>query len=149
MRGWLAIDSPDVTVPPRIELNYFSDPDGHDINTLVRGLRYARRLIETDAMQSLGAREVLPGRDCESDAALSDYILDTCETVYHPAGTCKMGPPDDDLAVVDPHYKVHGFKNLRVVDASSMPSIPAGNTYLGHDLSRHAFGHHHAAEAAQ
>lgn len=49
-------------------------------------------------------------------------------TIYHPVGTCKMGPPDDATAVVDPRLKVYGIGNLRVIDASVMPTIASGNT---------------------
>ena len=61
-----------------------------------------------------------------SDDLLIDHIKKTLETVYHPVGTCKMG--NDSMAVVDSSLKVHGVKNLRVVDASIMPTIVSGNT---------------------
>ena len=61
-----------------------------------------------------------------SDDLLIEHIKKTLETVYHPVGTCKMG--NDSMAVVDPSLKVHGVKNLRVVDASIMPKITSGNT---------------------
>ena len=61
-----------------------------------------------------------------SDDMLIEHIKKTLETVYHPVGTCKMG--NDSMAVVDSTLKVHGIKNLRVVDASIMPKIISGNT---------------------
>ena len=64
--------------------------------------------------------------DTSSDEALIKHIKRAVETVYHPVGTCKMG--NDDLAVVDNELRVHGVTNLRVVDASIMPKIVAGNT---------------------
>lgn len=61
-----------------------------------------------------------------TDAALVAYIRETCGTVYHPVGTCKMGT--DPMAVVDPELRVHGVEGLRVVDASIMPTLTTGNT---------------------
>jgi choline dehydrogenase-like flavoprotein len=72
--------------------------------------------------------EQLPGRASESDEQLRDYILGNIGTSYHPAGTCKMGPPGDVTAVVDDRLRVHGIEGLRVADASIMPSIVGGNT---------------------
>ena len=63
-----------------------------------------------------------------SDAALDEHIRNTAITLHHPAGTCKMGPKADPLAVVDPELRVHGVDALRVVDCSVMPTIVSGNT---------------------
>ena len=68
-----------------------------------------------------------PGKSIQSDEDLLAYIRKTAVTVYHPVGTCKMGT--DDLSVVSPgDLKVKGLSNLRVIDASVMPSIVSGNT---------------------
>ena len=70
--------------------------------------------------------EYAPGSRATSDAAIDSYIRQSCETIYHPVGTCKMGT--DAMAVVDPKLKVHGVEALRIVDASIMPTLVAGNT---------------------
>ena len=75
---------------------------------------------------SFGGREVLPGAEITSDEALEAYIRQTCTTVYHPVGTCKMGV--DPMAVVDPELRVYGVTRLRVVDASIMPTRITGHT---------------------
>ena len=70
------------------------------------------------------AGELTPAR---SDAELDDHIRNTAITLHHPAGTCKMGRDSDETAVVDPHLRVRGVENLRVVDASVMPDLISGN----------------------
>ena len=70
--------------------------------------------------------ELLPGRDVTGDAELREHCRRTVKTNYHPVGTCKMGV--DAAAVVDPRLRVHGLQGLRVVDASIMPTLVAGNT---------------------
>jgi choline dehydrogenase len=70
--------------------------------------------------------EIAPGLDVQSDEAIRAYIRQTGDTIFHPVGTCKMG--HDRLAVVNSQLQVHGVQGLRVVDASIMPTITAGNT---------------------
>lgn len=64
--------------------------------------------------------------DINNDQQLIEFIRETADTEYHPVGTCKMGK--DEMSVVDSKLKVHGVNNLRVVDASIMPTIVTGNT---------------------
>ena len=88
-----------------------------------------RKLMDTPDMVEMQVRgdEIAPGKSIQSDEELLAYIRKTAVTVYHPVGTCKMGI--DDLAVVSPDdLKVKGMGNLRVIDASIMPSIVSGNT---------------------
>lgn len=105
-----------------------------DLRVMIEGIRITLRLLDTHAMAKLGARLVttpLP--------ACQNYNFDTDEywecvcteyttTIYHPVGTCKMGPKDDPEAVVDHELRVHGIRRLRVVDSSIMPTIVRGNT---------------------
>ena len=67
-----------------------------------------------------------PDLNIDNDDEVDQWVRDTGETLYHPVGTCKMG--NDDLAVVDDNLKVKGVDNLRVVDASIMPTLIGGNT---------------------
>lgn len=104
--------------------NYLTDP--YDQNVTVQGLRMARKLADQGALQSLVGEETVPGKDCSSDEQLLEYARRASATVFHPAGTCRMGR--DSKAVVDHQLRVRGVGRLRVVDASIMPSLPTTNT---------------------
>jgi choline dehydrogenase len=106
--------------------NYLSD--ARDCATIVRGVRLARKLAATAALAPYVAGEYRPGPDATTDEAILDFVRDKGATIFHPAGTCKMGPAADPLAVVDPELRVHGLEGMRVVDCSIMPSIVSGNT---------------------
>ncbi len=73
-------------------------------------------------------REELPGAQLNSDEEILDFARDTGGAIFHPAGTCKMGPAGDGTAVVDTELQVHGLYGLRVIDASIMPTLISGNT---------------------
>ncbi len=94
--------------------------------TLLRGVKLARRILNTPAFEKYRNVELSPGAAVQSDADLMDVIRKTAGTAYHPVGTCKMGQGSD--AVVDAQLRVHGVGRLRVVDASIMPTIVGGNT---------------------
>jgi choline dehydrogenase-like flavoprotein len=123
-RGRITLASPDPTAPPRIDPAYLSHPD--DLPVLLNGLKQARAITRAPALARHIARETLPGPGLESDGALADDIRARAETIYHPVGTCRMGL--DPASVTDPAGRVRGAENLRVVDASLMPAIIAGNT---------------------
>jgi choline dehydrogenase len=91
-------------------------------------LRETRRVFLQEAFDEFRGDQIKPGHDVnvEDDDELDNWIRETGETLYHPVGTCKMG--NDDLAVVDDTLKVKGLSNLRVVDASIMPTLIGGNT---------------------
>lgn len=99
-----------------------------DLRTLVSGVREARRIFAADAMARHLGTELFPGAAVESDAELEQAIRAGLMTIYHPVGTCKMGPQSDPAAVVDAQLRVHGIEGLRVADASIMPDIISGNT---------------------
>jgi choline dehydrogenase-like flavoprotein len=124
-RVWIVSDDP--AVRPSIDYGYFTDPDGHDEEVLIAGIRLARRVAETEPMAGWIVREVFPGPDVESDDDLSDALRATHQTVYHVSGTCRMGADDDSMAVCDSRLRVRGVTGLRVVDASVFPTIPSVN----------------------
>ena len=117
--------SPSVDDPPLIHLNYLSDPEDYDISTLVKGLRFGREVASTAPLSEFLGEELAPGPGVVSDRELAEYARDTCETVYHPSGTCRMGTDAD--AVVSPDLKVHGLQNMRVCDASVFPTMVTVN----------------------
>lgn len=123
-RGRIGLTSDDPLAPPRIEANYLSHPD--DMGVLLNGLKIARRVLDAPAMKKHIKAELLPGPGVQSDDALIEDIRARAETIYHPVGSCRMGK--DERSVVDPEARVRGVEGLRVVDASIMPSIIAGNT---------------------
>lgn len=123
-RGSVHIRSADRDEPPSIVANYLSDP--RDRQTSIAALRLARRIAEQPALKALIVREVRPGPDAQSDAALLEHIARLGATSYHPIGTCKMG--SDPMAVVDTELRVHGIAGLRVADASVMPTMVSSNT---------------------
>ena len=123
-RGRILPTSPEPSAYPAIHPNYLATTT--DQQTLVAGMKLSRRLAETKALSPYVAEELRPGPDVTTDAALLDHARDTAATIYHPAGTCKMG--SDDMAVVDARLRVHGIEGLRVVDASIMPTVTSGNT---------------------
>lgn len=99
-----------------------------DLATLVAGVRETRRILSAAPMAAYCGQELSPGAQISSDSDLAKAIRAQITTVYHPVGTCKMGPASDRDAVVDARLRVHGLRRLRVIDASIMPTIVGGNT---------------------
>jgi choline oxidase len=126
-RGTVRLRSRDFRDRPRVDPRYFTDPDGHDMAVMLAGITLARRIAAQPALRAWVERELVPGPDAVTDDALSDYIRKTHNTVYHPAGTVRMGAVDDSEAVLDPRLRVKGVTGLRVADASVMPFLPAVN----------------------
>ena len=124
-RGAITLASADPAVAPRIRQNFFASEK--DIRTLRAAVRVARGIASQPALRPFLAGEVAPGPGVVSDAAIDAFIRATAVTAYHPVGTCKMGPHDDPMAVVDSHLRVIGTQGLRVVDASVMPDLVGGN----------------------
>jgi choline dehydrogenase len=123
-RGRISLRSPDPMAAPGIAANYLDHPD--DLPTLRQGLKIARAITQAPALARHIARETLPGPQVASDDQLDADIRARAETIYHPVGTCRMGL--DPASVADPEGRVRGVEGLRVIDASLMPQIIAGNT---------------------
>lgn len=124
-RGQVRIRSADPLQDPVILANYLADE--RDQQTLVRGIRLARRLLQSQALAPYFDSEALPGPLCESDTELLDFARRFGVSSYHVNGTARMGPADDKYAVVDAQLRVHGVENLRVIDSSVMPAMPSAN----------------------
>lgn len=129
-RGKLSLASPDPSVAPLIDFRYFTDSHGQDASLLVRGIRLARDIARTPPFSEYIGEEIFPGEHVTSDEDLSYLARKASNTVYHPSGTCKMGPDADEMAVVDERLRVRGLRGLRVVDASIFPTIPSVNPMI-------------------
>ncbi len=123
-RGHIRINSADSRVAPLIQPNYLSTEG--DRRTAADALRLTRRIAAAPALQRFAPEEFKPGPGFQSDEELARAAGDIGTTIFHPAGTCKMG--SDTMAVVDARLRVHGIAGLRVVDASIMPTLLSGNT---------------------
>jgi len=125
-RGHVRIVSPDARENPSIRFNYLADAS--DCRTMVEAVKYARKVAGAEPIASLMKREFRPGREVRSDDEILDYCRRNGTTIFHPAGTARMGPADDPMAVVDERLRVRGVDGLRVVDCSIMPTLVSGNT---------------------
>lgn len=125
--GTVRLRSMDYRDKPKVDPKYFTDPEGYDMKIAVEGIKTARKIVASPAMEQYAGRELFPGTDVQSDEDIAAYVSKTHNTVYHPAGTCKMGAEDDDSAPLNPNLQVKGVSGLRVVDASVMPQLTAVN----------------------
>jgi choline dehydrogenase len=124
--GTVLLRSADPFELPAIDPRYLSDHEGEDEATLLRGLRLARRVLSEEPLSTFVDGEILPGDDKRSDDELRAHLRALSQTLYHPAGTCRMG--SDAGSVVDPQLRLRGLEGLRVADASVMPKLPRGHT---------------------
>jgi choline dehydrogenase len=125
-RGSVHITSVDPEAPPAIQPNYLSTEE--DRKVAVESLRLTRKIVESPALKPFTPEEYKPGIHYQSDEELVKAAGDIGTTIFHPVGTCKMGRPDDPMAVLDSQLRVRGIHHLRVVDAAAMPTITSGNT---------------------
>ena len=124
-RGRVRLRSGNHADPILLEAGFLTARE--DVDTLIRGVKLARKILRQPALQALISEELLPSAKADiTDAEIEAHIRAYAKTVYHPSGTCKMG--SDPLAVVDPQLRLHGMTGLRVCDASVMPSLISGNT---------------------
>ena len=123
-RGFVRAQSPDTREAPAMQPNYLDTE--LDRRCAIAGVRYARRLAATRALQPYVLEEYRPGPVAQTDEELLGFCRDYGATIFHPSGTCRMGA--DPMAVVDDQLRVHGLGGLRVVDCSVMPTLVSGNT---------------------
>lgn len=123
-RGNVSIGSPDTAINPIISPNWLTDPRDRDI--AIAAFRRGRDLFSTDAMRPIAGSEAFPGSNVTTNAQILEIIKASANSVYNAAGTCKMGKPDDHMAVVSTTGKVFGVERLRLVDASAFPFLPPG-----------------------
>lgn len=123
-RGTVRLASRDCRVATLIDPNYLGDQ--RDQRVMIDGLRIAQRIGSAAALDHWRGAEAQPGRPLQSDDEVLEYLRESLVVYFHYAGTCRVGT--DDLAVVDPHLRVHGISRLRVADASIMPSPVSANT---------------------
>ena len=125
-RGALRLQSDDPLAAPVIALNYLSTDE--DQRVAAEAIRLTRRIMAAEAFRPYTPEEHLPGAEVDDEAGLVVAAGQLGTTIFHPVGTCKMGPASDPSAVVDAELRVHGIERLRVCDASIMPTITSGNT---------------------
>jgi choline dehydrogenase len=124
-RGFVRLKSADPREYPRIRFNYMSHED--DWTEMRACVRLTREIFAQKAFDPYRGREIQPGPDVNTDEEIDAFIRRKVESAYHPSCSCKMGRPDDPMAVVDPETRVIGLEGLRVVDSSIMPSVTTGN----------------------
>jgi choline dehydrogenase len=128
-RGRLSLSSRDPRVQPAIELNFAAHPE--DLRRLMHGVRLAWLIAhQRELARHVDRVALLTQETIDSDTALENYIRATVATQFHPCGTARMGPATDAMAVVNQHCRLRTIPNLRVVDASVMPTIPRANINL-------------------
>jgi choline dehydrogenase len=122
--GSVRLASADPFAPPRVETPFLTTRQ--DVDALVTAIKLIRRVFEQPAEKPFVTAEVVPGPGVQSDADLEAYVRAAGMSNLHAVGTCRMGSDPD--SVTDPQLRVRGVQGLRVVDASVMPQVPAGNT---------------------
>jgi choline dehydrogenase-like flavoprotein len=122
-RGQIRLRTANPLDKPEIDPRYLSEES--DLRLTVDALLKCREIVSADAFKAIGAKEIFPGSSLDREG-IANYVRRTASTVWHPAGTCKMGV--DEEAVVDPSLRVRGMNGLRIADASIMPTLVSGNT---------------------
>ena len=128
-KGWVRLRSVDPFEKPIIQPNYLSEESDRAVT--IKAMKLARSLMHTKSMSPYFDGEEYPGSEIESDDELLDAARHWGSTTYHVMGTCRMGPDSDPMAVVDDNLRVKGIANLRVIDASIMPTMLSANLNAG------------------
>jgi choline oxidase len=125
--GVLRLRSTDPKDAPLIDFRYFTDSGGYDEKIMLGGMKLARKIALQPPLKKWIKRELSPGIEIQDDNELSEYARLTANTVYHPAGTCKMGDINNPRTVVDSNLRVQGVNGLRIADASIFPTMVSVN----------------------
>lgn len=123
-RGSLRLEGPDPARPPLIDPNFLGDPD--DLRRMIAGFKLMRDIMQAPALDAYRGTELSSSAGARTDEEIATFIREKADTIYHPVGTCRMGPADSDP--VDAELRVKGLLGLRVIDASIMPQVVRGNT---------------------
>ncbi len=123
-RGTVSLASTEYNDAPLINPNFLTD--NRDLDTLIKGAKMTQNILNTPPLKKYQKREIYGVHSNLTDKEWEQHIRNRADTIYHPVGTCKMGK--DPLAVVDSSLKIRGLNNIRVADASIMPTITSGNT---------------------
>jgi choline dehydrogenase len=124
-RGEVRLRSKDPDDVLLIDPNYLAEEE--DWAVMREAIRMGIKVSRQPAFKDFHFKEHTPGFDIADDQALDDFIREDASSAYHPCGTCKMGPREDAMSVVDTGACVYGIRSLRVIDASIMPSVPSAN----------------------
>lgn len=122
-RGFVKLRSKYINDDPIIQFNYLKEKE--DLIQMRESVRIANNILNQPSLENYLGEQIRPGNKCKTDEELDEIIRSTADTAYHPSCTNKMGY--DKFSVVDEEAKVHGIKNLRVIDSSIMPDIVSGN----------------------
>ena len=125
-RGEVTLRSANPLDAPKILFNLFKERS--DMDRMIRGIRAARKIYTSAPLRPIVGDEIVPGAELQTDEQLEAYVRKVGAITQHAVGTCKMGVDGDAMAVVDAQLRVRGVTGLRVIDASVMPNVPAGNT---------------------
>lgn len=128
--GTVRLRSSDPKDPPEIKLRLLTDPEGADESAMVIGIQIARRIAEQPALRKWIGTEVSPGSEVRTDSDLRSFVRRVTTTSLHLAGSCRMGPASDALAVVDHNLEVRSVRRLRIADASIFPRHVGVNPYV-------------------
>ena len=126
-RGSVNVRSSDPSIAPKIDPQYLSTED--DLAKAARSIEITREISSQPSAQKFQPLEIKPGREITTKTDLYKAAGDIATTIFHPAGTCKMGADGDASRVTGPDLKVEGFDNLFVADVSVLPKITSGNTH--------------------